>query len=287
MVIFWLSHFYEIFFGCWSFSFSYFYFYLGSYYVLSFSLWQINDDVLKSSSSCVYVSIYYLFFYVYCSLGIIKILFRILACLVFSIFLGFVTFCFVFYVVIFRMFVSSSRFGVLLSRSYNFIKSIVSSNVGLSSLIFLFSSVLMINLIGNIPLSVIPTMYYSFTFSLRLLFWVPIMVCVSFSQLKDFLAHMLPYGSPAGLMFFLPLVEIFSQIIRPLTLIIRLSTNLSAGHIMMYMFSYFTLLSSVLSPFIYIVLSLLFVLELCISMLQAYIFVSLLSLYIRETLFTL
>lgn len=110
------------------------------------------------------------------------------------------------------------------------------------------------------------------------------MVCVSVSQLKEFLAHMLPYGSPAGLMFFLPLVEIFSQIIRPLTLMIRLRTNLSAGHIMMYMFSYFTLLSSVLSPFIYVVLSLLFVLELCISMLQAYIFVSLLSLYIRETL---
>lgn len=95
---------------------------------------------------------------------------------------------------------------------------------------------------------------------------------------------MLPYGSPAALSLFLPIVEIFSQIIRPFTLIIRLRTNLSAGHIMMYMFSYFTLLSSVLSPFIYVVLSLLFVLELCISALQAYIFVSLISLYVSETL---
>jgi ATP synthase subunit 6 len=110
------------------------------------------------------------------------------------------------------------------------------------------------------------------------------MICVRFSQLKEFIAHILPYGSPAGLMFFLPLVEIFSQLIRPLTLIIRLRTNLSAGHIIMYMFSYFTLLSSALSPFIYIVLSLLFVLELCISLLQAYIFVSLISLYISETI---
>jgi len=94
---------------------------------------------------------------------------------------------------------------------------------------------------------------------------------------------MLPYGSPVGLMLFLPLVEIFSQLIRPLTLMIRLRTNLSSGHIMMYMFSYFTLLSSVLSPFIYVVLYLLFFLELAISMLQAYIFVSLISLYINET----
>jgi ATP synthase subunit 6 len=109
------------------------------------------------------------------------------------------------------------------------------------------------------------------------------MICVSFTQLKDFIAHMLPFGSPVGLMLFLPLVEIFSQLIRPLTLMIRLRTNLSSGHIMMYMFSYFTLLSSALSPFIYVVLYLLFFLELAISMLQAYIFVSLLSLYINET----
>ena len=98
------------------------------------------------------------------------------------------------------------------------------------------------------------------------------------------MAHMLPYGSPVGLMLFLPLVEIFSQLIRPFTLIIRLSTNLSRGHIMMYMFSYFTVLSSYLSSFIYVVLGLLFILELCISLLQAYIFVSLISLYINETL---
>jgi F-type H+-transporting ATPase subunit a len=116
------------------------------------------------------------------------------------------------------------------------------------------------------------------------MFWLPIMACVMATQIKDFIAHILPYGCPTRLALFLPLVEIFSQLIRPLTLMIRLRTNLRAGHIMMYMFSYFTLLSSMLSPFISVVLSLLFVLELAISALQAYIFVSLLSLYINETL---
>jgi F-type H+-transporting ATPase subunit a len=64
---------------------------------------------------------------------------------------------------------------------------------------------------------------------------------------------------------------------------IRISTNLSAGHIMMYMFSYFTLSSDLLAPFIYVVLWALFFLELAISMLQAYIFTSLVALYINET----
>lgn len=109
------------------------------------------------------------------------------------------------------------------------------------------------------------------------------MFCVLYTDFVGFISHILPYGSPVGLILFLPLIEIFSQLIRPFTLIIRLRTNLSSGHIIIYMFSYFTLLSSVLAPFIYLVLVALFILELCISALQAYIFVSLLALYANET----
>lgn len=185
--------------------------------------------------------------------------------------------------VLYSFFSVSSRFSFLKSLVSDSLLSAISSNVAKFLLLSLFFSFLLINLIGNIPLNSIPTMFYSFTFSVSLLFWLPLIICVSFTQLKEFMAHILPFGSPVGLMLFLPLVEIFSQLIRPLTLIIRLRTNLSSGHIIMYMFSYFTLLSSVLSPFIYLVLYLLFFLELAISILQAYIFVSLLSLYINET----
>jgi F0F1-type ATP synthase membrane subunit a len=94
---------------------------------------------------------------------------------------------------------------------------------------------------------------------------------------------MIPYGAPMMFGLFLPLVEIFSQIIRPFTLIIRLRTNLSSGHIMILIFSYFTTLSSLVSPLIFVVLRLLLVLEIILSMLQAYIFVSLLTLYLNET----
>ena len=95
---------------------------------------------------------------------------------------------------------------------------------------------------------------------------------------------MLPYGAPSTLIIFLPLVEIFSQIIRPLTLTIRFSTNLSAGHIMIFMFSYFAMLSSVLAPFLYVVLLVLLTLEVIIAILQSYIFFTLLGLYLNETL---
>ena len=109
------------------------------------------------------------------------------------------------------------------------------------------------------------------------------MVVVSYTQLKSFLAHILPYGSPAALMGFLPLVEVFSHIIRPFTLIIRLRTNLSSGHIMMFMFSFFSVSSNILTAVISLVLLCLLVLEFCISILQAYIFTSLVSMYISES----
>jgi len=176
-----------------------------------------------------------------------------------------------------------SRYSVFFKSANSFISSITSSIVGKLLLSYLFFVFLAVNLLGNIPLNLIPTMFYRATLSVRLLFWVPLIICVCYSDFRSFLSHMLPYGSPIGLMLFLPLIEIFSQLIRPFTLIIRLSTNLSSGHIMIYIFSYFTLLSSSLAPFIYVVLCALFVLELCISALQAYIFVSLLVLYSNET----
>jgi len=178
----------------------------------------------------------------------------------------------------------STRFSSLKSLVFGGLSSSVGSLVAKGLLVYLFFIFLVVNVAGNVPLNLIPTMFYSSTLTISLFFWIPLIICVSYSDFKFFIAHMLPYGSPVGLMLFLPLIEIFSQLIRPFTLIIRLRTNLSSGHIMIYMFSYFTLLSSVLAPFIYIVLMCLFVLELCISALQAYIFVSLLALYVNETL---
>lgn len=104
------------------------------------------------------------------------------------------------------------------------------------------------------------------------------------TQARDFVAHMLPYGSPSALILFLPLVEVFRQIIRPFTLIVRLRTNLSSGHIMLYIFSFFSLSSFTLTVILFVVLGALLMLELFISLLQAYIFTSLMYLYISEGL---
>lgn len=196
---------------------------------------------------------------------------------------GFIVFFIMFSLLNFSYFSAATRFTALKALILDIITRLVSSKVSKFLFIFLFITFILMNLLGNVPFNVIPTMFYRFTLTISLLFWLSLIACVSVTQIKEFLAHTLPYGAPVSLILFLPLVEIFSQLIRPFTLMIRLSTNLSSGHIIMYIFSYFTLLSATLSPFIYTVIVLLFALELCISLLQAYIFVSLLSIYVRET----
>ena len=137
---------------------------------------------------------------------------------------------------------------------------------------------------ANVPLFTVPMIFYSYVLFNALLFWVPIIGFGLYHNFKGIVSHMLPYGAPTALMLFLPLVEIFSQIIRPLTLTIRFATNISAGHIIIFIFSYFSMLSSALAPFLYVVLTVLLIIEVFIAFLQSYIFVTLLRLYFRETI---
>lgn len=72
--------------------------------------------------------------------------------------------------------------------------------------------------------------------------------------------------------------------LRPLILVVRLATNLAAGHILLFIFSYFASLLSPAAPFIGLLLGALFIIEFFISILQAYIFINLLTLYIEDTI---
>ena len=180
------------------------------------------------------------------------------------------------------LFIGASRISILKKTVFNTVKSsfipIFTSFIYLLLIRYFFTII-----VANTPLFTVPMMFYSYVLTHSIIFWVPI---VLFSYLNNPIAaisHLLPYGAPVSLIFFLPLVEVFSQIIRPFTLTIRFATNISAGHIIMFMFSYFSILSFALSPFLYIVLFILLRIEVFIAFLQGYIFVTLLTLYFSET----
>ena len=82
------------------------------------------------------------------------------------------------------------------------------------------------------------------------------------------------------------LIEIFSYIIRSFSLAIRLSANIMAGHTLVYIISSallgLFLLKFWLFFFGFSFLFLILLLELFISFLQAYVFCTLVSIYMRD-----
>lgn len=190
---------------------------------------------------------------------------------------------FVFFIYNVRVFIGSTRFSSIKEAIYSALMSSF-PHIFLSILFLAGGRYLFLMITANIPLFTVPMIFYSYVLFNALIFWVPIIRYGLYRDFKGIISHMLPYGAPTGLILFLPLVEIFSQVIRPLTLTIRFATNLSAGHIIIFMFSYFSILSSTLAPFLYIVLTVLLLIEVFIAFLQAYIFITLLGLYLDETI---
>ena len=140
---------------------------------------------------------------------------------------------FVFFVYNVKMFSGATRVSSLKELIY---PALMSSfpHVFISVLFLAGTRYLFLIATANVPLFTVPMIFYSYVLFNALLFWIPIISFGLYRDFKGLVSHMLPYGAPTGLILFLPLVEIFSQIIRPLTLTIRFATNLSAGHIIIF-----------------------------------------------------
>ena len=100
------------------------------------------------------------------------------------------------------------------------------------------------------------------------------------------LGHLLPEGTPTLLIPVLIIIETISLFIRPLALGVRLTANLTAGHLLIGLISTAAVVLLPLIPAVAIltttVLFLLTLLEVAVAIIQAYVFVLLLSLYLQE-----
>nr|YP_009045689.1 ATP synthase F0 subunit 6 [Leptobrachium boringii]AIC83172.1 ATP synthase F0 subunit 6 [Leptobrachium boringii] len=155
---------------------------------------------------------------------------------------------------------------------------------------FLFTALiaylLMINLLGLLPYTFTPTTQLSLNMSFAVPFWLMTVILGMRNQPTKSLAHLLPEGTPTLLIPALIIIETISLFIRPLALGVRLTANLTAGHLLIQLFALaaFALLSimPLISTIVISVLFLLTVLEVAVAMIQAYVFVLLLTLYLQE-----
>nr|YP_009990378.1 ATP synthase F0 subunit 6 [Zeugopterus punctatus]QNM99550.1 ATP synthase F0 subunit 6 [Zeugopterus punctatus] len=148
--------------------------------------------------------------------------------------------------------------------------------------------ILSLNLLGLLPYTFTPTTQLSLSLGLAFPLWLATVIVGARNQPTEALAHLLPKGTPTLLIPVLIVIETISVLIRPLSLGVRLTANLTAGHLLIQLISsamLFLLLQ--MSPAAIptmIILFFLTLLETAVAVIQAYVFVLLLSLYLQENI---
>nr|AAM52445.1 ATP synthase 6 [Thryothorus nigricapillus] len=147
---------------------------------------------------------------------------------------------------------------------------------------------LITNLLGLLPYTFTPTTQLSMNLALAFPLWLATLLVGLRNQPSISLGHLLPEGTPTPLIPALVLIETTSLLIRPLALGVRLTANLTAGHLLIQLISTTTTaLFSTMPAISLLTLTILFLLtllEVAVAMIQAYVFVLLLSLYLQENI---
>nr|WNH19858.1 ATP synthase F0 subunit 6 [Scombrolabrax heterolepis]BAN83664.1 ATPase subunit 6 [Scombrolabrax heterolepis] len=143
-----------------------------------------------------------------------------------------------------------------------------------------------LNMLGLLPYTFTPTTQLSINLGLAVPLWLATVIIGMRNQPTEALGHLLPEGTPVPLIPALIIIETISLLIRPLALGVRLTANLTAGHLLIQLVSTATAVLLPMMPAVAILtmglLLLLTLLEVAVAMIQAYVFVLLLSLYLQE-----
>nr|QUJ18325.1 ATP synthase protein 6 [Hypsypops rubicundus] len=151
-----------------------------------------------------------------------------------------------------------------------------------SLMLFLIS----LNMLGLLPYTFTPTTQLSLNMALAVPLWLATVIIGMRNQPTHALGHLLPEGTPTLLIPVLIIIETISLFIRPLALGVRLTANLTAGHLLIQLIATAAFVLLPLMPTVAILtailLLLLTLLEIAVAMIQAYVYVLLLSLYLHE-----
>nr|YP_010946873.1 ATP synthase F0 subunit 6 [Sorineuchora nigra]WGO57630.1 ATP synthase F0 subunit 6 [Sorineuchora nigra] len=183
-----------------------------------------------------------------------------------------------------RNFMFWNNVVTILHKEFKTLIGYKSINKG-STLMFisLFSIIMINNFMGLFPYVFTSTSHLVMTLSIALPLWLTYMLYGWMHNTQHMLAHTVPQGTPPILMPFMVCIETISNLIRPLTLAVRLAANMIAGHLLL------TLLGNT-GPFLGLILLttliltqiLLLMLESAVAIIQAYVFAVLSTLYSSE-----
>lgn len=147
----------------------------------------------------------------------------------------------------------------------------------------IFFFILTCNLLGLLPYGATATSNISVTASLALLSFI----MIQFAGMKKngvlgYIKGLIPHGVPVFLLPIMFVVEVLGLFTKPFALMIRLFANMTAGHVVILALIglIFILKTPFISPVSIVFALFIYLLELLVALIQAYIFTMLSSLFI-------
>nr|YP_659452.1 ATP synthase F0 subunit 6 [Nasalis larvatus]ABD39258.1 ATP synthase F0 subunit 6 [Nasalis larvatus]ADZ37143.1 ATP synthase F0 subunit 6 [Nasalis larvatus]AJD22338.1 ATP synthase F0 subunit 6 [Nasalis larvatus] len=152
----------------------------------------------------------------------------------------------------------------------------------MSLIIFIAST----NFLGLLPYSFTATTQLSMNLAMAIPLWAGTVITGLRFKTKSSLAHFLPQGTPTPLIPALVIIETISLFIQPMALAVRLTANITAGHLLMHLIGSATLalltISLLATSLTLVLLVMLTILEMAVALIQAYVFTLLVSLYLHD-----
>jgi len=184
-----------------------------------------------------------------------------------------------------------------------FVQNMLVSNVGPEGKRFvpyvfsLFMFILFANILGLMPVGIVPG-WHPFTITSHLTV-TGVLAIISFSIVLivgfgrhgfHFFSLFVPHGTPKPMIPFIFVVELFSFLVRPFSLALRLFVAMTAGHILLKVLAAFVINGINLGPGYAVLITVpsfvlmlgITLLELLVAAIQAYVFALLTTLYLND-----
>lgn len=190
-----------------------------------------------------------------------------------------------------------SVWSVSIESFFATIQSIVRSQIGSKAenyfpfIYSIFFFILVANLNGNIPYGYTITTSVIVAIGLSVMVFLGVTILIVSNHGFHSFAFFVPSGTPLALVPILVLIELISYFARAVSLGVRLFSNIVSGHTLLAILSTFlgqlftaSILVAVLTLIPYAIFIFLIVLEIAVSLIQAYVFSVLVCSYIKDAI---
>lgn len=147
-------------------------------------------------------------------------------------------------------------------------------------IIRLFIFVIYNNLIGLIPYVFTSSAHLVFSLAMAIPIWLGFILYGWINKTNIIFTHLVPSGTPVILIPFIVIIETIRNVIRPGSLAVRLTANIIAGHLLISLLG--SNISIIILTSTIIIFIILIIFELAVALIQAYVFITLTTLYSRE-----